>query len=152
VLVDVARVTNVGALPPVAWSFMRDVARLSACIPNVSNLEAIETNRRYRALVSDNLGPFKLSVPVHIELETIDEPHRITAALAGNDSRGQARIKGTLAAQIDPLGPHGSRVALTLRIEVLGKLASLGAAPMRRRADEIFSKFAVCVQAELGSA
>jgi carbon monoxide dehydrogenase subunit G len=152
VLLEVARVTDVGALPPVAWSFMRDVARLSACIPNVSNVEAIEPDRRYSALVSDNLGPFRLSVPLEIDLESVEEPHRISATLAGHDSRGQARIKGTLAAQIDPLDSGGSRVDLRMRIEVLGKLASLGAAPMRRRADEIFTKFALCVQAELGSA
>jgi carbon monoxide dehydrogenase subunit G len=46
----------------------------------------------------------------------------------------------------------GARIALSMRMEVLGKLASLGAAPMRRRADEIFSKFARCVEAELGAA
>jgi carbon monoxide dehydrogenase subunit G len=150
VLLEVARVSDVGAGPPVAWAFIRDVSRLSACIPNVSDLETIEADRRYSAVVSDQLGPFKLSVPVEIELAAIEEPHHIEAAVTGNDRRGQARIKGTLGAHIESRN-SGTRIALSMRMEILGKLATLGAAPMRRRADEIFSRFAQCVQAELGS-
>jgi carbon monoxide dehydrogenase subunit G len=151
VLLEVARVSEVGARAPVAWSFMRDVARLSACIPNVSDLETIEADRRYSAVVSDQLGPFKLSLPVEIELQAVDEPHRIQAAVTGNDRRGQARIKGTLGAHIEAL-ESGTRIALSMRMEVLGKLATLGAVPMRRRADEIFSRFAQCLASELAAA
>lgn len=152
-LLEVARSSEVRADPLVAWSFVRDVARLSACIPNVSDLAAIELDHRFSAVVADQIGPFKLSVPVQIELQAIDQPHRITAELTGNDSRGQARIKGLLEARIESREPEiGSRIALSMRMEVLGKLASLGAAPMRRRADDIFSKFARCVEAQLGAA
>jgi carbon monoxide dehydrogenase subunit G len=148
VLLEVSRVSDVGAAPPVAWSFIRDVERLTGCIPNVSDLRTLDPDRRYSAVVSDQLGPFKLSVPVEIELEAIDEPHSISAAVTGTDRRGQARINGTLGANIQPF-EAGTRIALTMRMEVLGKLATLGAAPMRRRADDIFSKFAACLTSEL---
>ena len=150
-LLEVSRASDVEATPPVAWSFIRDVARMTACIPNVSELRTLESDRRYSALVNDQLGPFKISVPVEIELQAVEEPRRISAAVTGADRRGQARINGTLGAQIDAL-ESGTRIALSMRVEVLGKLATLGAAPMRRRADEIFTRFAQCVQAELGAA
>src|SRR5712692_2009406 len=150
-LLEVTSVSEVGAPPLAAWSFIRDVLRLSACIPNVSHLEAVEADRRYSAVVADKLGPFSLSVPVQIEVQSIDEPRSITAELQGNDRRGQARIKGTLEARLEVM-EAGTRIALSMRMEVLGKLASLGAVPMRRRADEIFSRFARCVEAELGAA
>jgi carbon monoxide dehydrogenase subunit G len=150
-LLEVASVSEVGAPPLAAWSFIRDVLRLSACIPNVSDLKSVEADRRYSAVVADKLGPFSLSVPVQIEVQSIDEPHSITAELLGNDRRGQARIKGTLEARLEAMGA-GTRIALNMRMEVLGKLASLGAVPMRRRADEIFARFARCVEAELGAA
>jgi carbon monoxide dehydrogenase subunit G len=148
VLLDVSRVSDVGAVPTVAWDFIRDVERLTGCIPNVSDLHTLEPDRRYSAVVSDQLGPFKLSVPVEIELQAIDAPNRISAAVTGTDRRGQARINGTLGAQIEMLA-SGTRISLHMRMEVLGKLASLGAAPMRRRADDIFSKFADCLKSEL---
>jgi uncharacterized protein len=149
-LLDVQKVTEVSAPTETTWGLIRDVPRLSACIPGVSDLAVIEADRRYSANVSDRLGPFRLEVPVEIELRTVEEPRRIVAELSGNDSRGQARVRGTLEASLEP-SEAGSRLALGMRVEVLGRLAALGAAPMRRRADEIFNQFVRCVSAELGA-
>lgn len=68
-------------------------------------------------------------------------PCHITANLTGEDKRGQARVRGSLEATAEQHN-GGSTLTLNMRLEVLGKLASLGAIPMRRRADEIFSDFA----------
>lgn len=150
-LLDVTKTTEVGAPPIDAWGLIRDVPRLSGCIPNVSNVQQIEADRRYTAVVSEKLGPFRLQVPVQIELRSVDEPRQIVAELSGNDSRGQARVRGTLDARLEPAG-QGTRLTLSVHLEVLGKLAALGAAPMRRRTDEIFNEFVRRVSAELGTA
>ena len=47
-----------------AWALLRDVPRLSACIPKVHEVQALEDDRRYSAVVSDRIGPFALSMPV----------------------------------------------------------------------------------------
>lgn len=149
-LLEVQKVTEVAVPQPVAWTLLRDVPRLSACIPNVTDLEVVEPDRCYRALVTDRLGPFSLQVPVQIELRAVEEPRRIQAELSGNDRRGQARVRGTLEAVVAP-NNGGSQLTLSMRLEVLGRLAALGATPMRRRADEIFTAFVRRVQAELGA-
>jgi uncharacterized protein len=150
VRLEMTKVAEVEAPPAAAWGLIRDVPRLGGCIPNVSDLKAVEEDRRYSAVVSDKLGPFRVQVPVQIDLTSVEEPRRIVADLAGNDSRGQARVRGTLEATIAPAGA-GSRLTLGMRLEVLGRLAALGAAPMRRRADEIFGEFARRVERELGA-
>jgi uncharacterized protein len=147
-LLDLKKETDVAATPQAAWALIRDVPRLSGCIPNVAGLKVLEPNKRYSAVVAEKLGPFKLQVPVQIELLSVEDQSRITAELSGNDSRGQARVKGTLEAGLAPL-ESGTRLALSMQLEVLGKLAALGAAPMRRRADEIFNEFVRRVRAEL---
>src|SRR5262245_36965239 len=96
VQLEVTRVCDVGSAPHVVWAFIRDVAHLSRCIPNVSDLQVVGPQSRYTAVVSDKLGPFTLSVPVQIDVVGIDESRSIYAAVMGNDRRGQARIKGTL--------------------------------------------------------
>lgn len=152
-LLEVTKVTDVGAPAAKAWDFIRDVPRLSGCLPNVGELAVLEPDRRYSAVVSDKLGPFRLQVPIQIEVRSIDEPREIVAELTGNDSRGQARVRGALQATIEARGDGaGTVITLGMRMEVLGRLAALGAGPMRRRADEIFNEFARCVQAELGAA
>jgi hypothetical protein len=151
VLLEVARSTEVAASPADAWSLIRDVPRLTTCLPNVSDLKLLDADGRYSATVSDRLGPFRLSVPVQIELRTVEEPRRIVAGLTGADSKGQARVKGDLEAVVEPAGA-GVKLTLGMKLEILGKLAALGAAPMRRRADDIFTDFVRRVDAELTSA
>jgi carbon monoxide dehydrogenase subunit G len=148
VLLEVKKIADVDAPQAAAWALVRDVPRLSGCIPGVSDLRVLEPDRRYAAIVSDKLGPFRLQVPVQLELKTVDEPRQLVAELSGNDSRGQARVRGALDAELEPTN-GGTRLVLSMRLEVLGRLAVLGAAPMRRRADEIFQEFVHCVSTEL---
>jgi carbon monoxide dehydrogenase subunit G len=149
VLLEVTKVTVVGVTQAAAWALLRDVPRLSACIPKVSDLQVLEPDQRYAAVVSDRLGPFGLHVPVRIDVHEVEAPRRIAAALTGDDSRGQARVRGTLEAVAEAQGSDATELTLRVHLEILGKLATLGAMPIRRRADEIFSEFMQRVGREL---
>ncbi len=150
-LLEINKTADVQADQASAWTLIRNVPRLSSCIPGVSDVQEAEPDRRYTATVSDKLGPFKLTVPVQIQIQSIDEPRRITAELTGNDAKGAARFRGTLEAVLEPTA-SGSKLAIGARVDVLGRLAALGAAPMRRRADQIFTEFIRCLSAELSAA
>src|SRR5919202_3333901 len=97
-LLDISKVAAVPVAQAEAWALLRDVRRLSACIPKVSDVQVLEEDQRYSAVVSDRIGPFALSMPVNIEVKEVEPPKRITAELAGDDKRGQARVRGTLEA------------------------------------------------------
>jgi len=148
VVLSAVKVIEVGVPQRIAWAFLRDVPRLTACLRSVSDLEVLEPDRRYSAVVSDKIGPFRLQVPVRIEVLSLDPPRRIAATITGGDSRGQARVNGTLEATVEPAG-DGTRVTLGIRTEVLGRLAGLGAAAMHRRTDELFADFVQRAKAEL---
>lgn len=149
-LLEVNKETRVQATRQAAWALLRDVQRLAACIPKVSDLKTVTPDSRYTAVVADKLGPFGLQVPVQIDIQSVEEPRRLLAELTGNDSRGAARVRGSLEAIAEASdGESGTVLHFTMRLEVLGRLAALGAAPMRRRADEIFNEFVKRVHAEL---
>jgi len=112
-----------------------------------TRLTALQPDRQYTAVIVDRIGPFGIQVPVRIDILS-SEPRRIEATLTGEDAHGQPRLRGTLEAAVEPKG-HGSEVQIGVRIEVLGRLAALGAVPMRRRAEEIFSEFARRLRQEL---
>jgi len=149
VLLDIAKETAVGAGLQASWSLVSDIPRLSACIPGVSDVREIEPHARYAATVTDKLGPFRLQLPVEIAIQSLEEPSRLVAELTGNDGRGQARVKGNIEALLQPAG-SGTKLSLNAHLEVLGKLAALGATPMRRRADDIFAEFVRRLSQELG--
>ena len=147
-LLEIQKQADIAVAPEAAWALLRDFPELATCIPNVASLEEMEPDRRYGATISDKIGPFRVTVPVQIAIEAIEPPRRIVAAISGNDAKGQARLKGDLEATVDPAG-EGTRLVVATRIDVLGKLATLGAAPMRRRADQIFDEFIRRVSARL---
>ncbi len=146
-LIDIKKTTDVSVLPDVAWALLRDVPRFGACVPKATQLTVVEPDCQYSAVIVDRIGPFGVQVPVRIDILS-KEPRRIQASLTGDDQRGQARLRGTLEAAVEPKGP-GSELQISIRIEVLGRLAALGAVPMRRRAEEIFTEFTRRLQQEL---
>lgn len=147
-LLEIEKRADIAVAPELAWALLRDFPELTTCIPNVGDLEELEPDHRYGATITDKIGPFRVSVPVQIEIQTIEPPRRIVAAISGHDAKGQARLKGSLEATVDPVG-EATHLVIVTRIDVLGKLATLGAAPMRRRADQIFGEFIDHVSARL---
>ncbi|HYY87938.1 MAG TPA: SRPBCC domain-containing protein [Chloroflexota bacterium] len=150
-ILEVSKVTQLDVPPATTWALLRDVPRLSACIPKVSDVREVEPERRYAAVVADRIGPFSLAVPVTIEVREVEPPRRITAALAGDDRKGQARVRGTLEATADAADGSSTALSLSMKMELLGRLATLGAVPIRRRADEVFKEFVERIHAELAT-
>jgi uncharacterized protein len=148
-LLDMIRLATVPVAQAETWALLRDVPRLSACMPKVSDVQVLEPDRRYSALVSDRLGPFGLAVPVSIEVRSVEAPYRIAADLTGDDKRGQARVRGSLEATAEATSEASTQLQLSMRLEILGRLATLGAVPIKRRADEVFSEFLQRLEAEL---
>jgi carbon monoxide dehydrogenase subunit G len=147
VLLEIAKETEVPASPETCWELVSDVPRLSACIPGVSDVRALEGGS-YAATITDKLGPFRLQLPARISIAERDPPRRLLAELQGNEGHGLARVQGRLETALEPAG-DGTRLKLNMRLEVLGRLASLGATPMRRRTDEIFAVFVERLRMEL---
>jgi carbon monoxide dehydrogenase subunit G len=131
------------------WQIVRDPATVAGTIDNIRDFQPIDGEQRFSATVHDKLGPFKVEVPVVIDVTEDPAAHKMTARIAGNDKRGQARVRGEVTAVVVATAT-GSRLELESSIEVLGRLAALGAVPMRRRADQIFEVFVRNLSALLG--
>ena len=139
-LLEIDKSVSLAQSTEAVWDVVRDPVTVAGCIPNVRDFEAGTDPGMFTATIEDRLGPFRVEVPVSIKVGNDTDSHTMTADIAGNDKRGQARVRGEVAAVI--IGEQdGARLELTSRIEVLGRLAALGAVPMRRRADQIFDVF-----------
>jgi carbon monoxide dehydrogenase subunit G len=140
VLLQIDKSVSLHKSAEAVWDVVRDPVKVAACIPNVRDFKSREGGHMYSARIEDKLGPFRVEVPVSIDVGDDATARRMTAVIVGNDKFGQARVRGEVAALVLP-ETDGARLELTSRIEVLGRLAALGAVPMRRRADQIFDVF-----------
>ena len=145
-LLAVAKSARLAASPDVVWQTIRDPERVAACLPNLRDFRPAGENGGYGTTLVERLGPFSVQVPLSIVVEEDAGARQMVARISGEDRGGAARVRGTVRAAVGGDGT-GSVLEVAGDVEVLGRLASLGAVPMRRRADQVFEQFIVAIAA-----
>jgi len=139
-LLNIAKSADLPTSADDAWQLLRLPERVAACLPNLREFTATETPGRYATLLVERLGPFSVNLALTVEVTEDPEARRMTARVAGDDRAGQARVRGEVNAFVRDSGDKAS-LEVTSDVEVLGRLAALGAVPIRRRGDQVFDQF-----------
>lgn len=128
------------------WAFLWDTARLAACVPGCDTVEEVEPYKCYHATVHDKVGPFKVKVPLVIDVLEATAPARLLARANGKDASVQSLLKVELDLALVEIDPQRTALQLHADVSVLGKLGTLGHSVIVRRGDAIFEQFATAVQ------
>jgi carbon monoxide dehydrogenase subunit G len=131
------------------WKLLRDTPRLTGLLPGVENVAALNEDglEEYVASVSEKIGPFKITMNLEVRVTETVEPFLLIAAIKGADSMGLNRITGSMQVALSPAS-SGTQMHFEASIEILGKLATLGAVPIRRRTTQAFAEFAQNIQGQ----
>jgi carbon monoxide dehydrogenase subunit G len=129
------------------WKLLRDTQRLTGLLPGVENVSSLNEAdvEAYAARVNEKVGPFKLTMNLEVRVIESVEASLLKAAIKGADSMGLNRITGFMQIALSPAS-SGTRMRFEASIEILGKLATLGAVPIRRRTTQAFGEFAQNIQ------
>jgi len=146
--VKVERDIVIQAPRSVVWDFLWDVPRLAVCIPGAREVRAIEDRKRYAAVVGEKVGPFKVEVPLEIEVLEARAPERLRVRAGGRDGKVDGVVRVELELRLTEAGA-GTTLALSADISVLGKLGTLGHSVIVRKGNEIVGRFVASVQAHL---
>ena len=152
-LLNLAEELYLDAAPESVWKVLRDTPRLAALLPGVESVTPLEEPgaEAYAAVVRDKIGPFKITLNLELRVMQVTDHAFLKASLKGGDAHNLNRVSGTLQAQLSPANgepAHGSKMRFEASVEVLGKLATLGAVPIKRRTTQIFAEFARNIQAQ----
>ena len=150
-LVNLTHTLTLAATQQDAWNLLRDTKRLAALIPSVESVTPVDVEKHVARIV-ERVGPFRLSIKLEVKIVQAVEPSLLQAELSGADSHGQNRLSGTLCAELNQASSAETVLSMDSRVEVTGKLATLGAAPIRRRANELFAQFAERLQGQFSPA
>ncbi len=131
------------------WQLLRDTPRLTALLPGVEYVTLLNEAgaEAYSATISDKIGPFKITMNMEVRVTETVEPSLLKAGIKGADSMGLNRMTGSMQVALRP-GPSGTQMHFEASIEILGKLATMGAVPIRRRTTQVFAEFAKNIQGE----
>jgi carbon monoxide dehydrogenase subunit G len=125
------------------WALLQRPVDVAGCLPNVRDFTPAAEAGRYTTTLVERLGPFSVQVALTIDVtEDATDPtaQRMVATVAGEDRAGQARVRGDVTATVRPAGDLAT-LEVASNVEVLGRMATLGAVPMRRRGDQVFDQF-----------
>lgn len=138
------------------WKLLRDTPRFAGLLPGVESVKPLDDadGEAYAAVVHDKIGPFKVTLNLELQVIEASEPALLKASLKGADSHNLNRVSGTLQAALSSSDADGASAAagtamrFEASVEVLGKLATLGAIPMKRRTAQLFGEFARNIQSQ----
>jgi carbon monoxide dehydrogenase subunit G len=154
-LVNLNRTLLLEANQQEAWRLLRDTKRLAGLMPGVEGI-ASENGapgaEKHVADVAEKVGPFRLKLKLGVTILRAEEPSLIEAELNGADAKSENRLSGTLRAELRDRGPVTTLLSMEAAVEVIGKLAALGAAPIRKKADELFEQFIQRLKGEFQTA
>lgn len=148
-MIELTRIIPLGATPAEVWHTLWDIAALADCIPGCDGVTEVEPKRRYRATVRDRVGPFTVSIPLDISVDSIDEGRSLSITASGRDSALGSPVKVKLAVSVAP-DAAGSRLTIDGGGEIGGKLAALGQAVTYRKTRDTLERFAENLQQRLG--
>ena len=138
----VAREVAIAAPPPALWALLWDVPRMVQCLPGCDEAQELEPHRRYRARMSQKVGPIRLSVPLDVEIVSAEPERRLAL-----DARGRDPVVGAEIAMRGSLELAAREGGSLLRVEangrVLGRLGALGHGVVQRKAEEALEEFGV---------
>lgn len=149
-LLNVAEDLHLEASPADVWKLLRDTKRLAGLLPGVETVTALDEPgvEAYAARVHDKIGPFKVTLNLEIRVVEAAEEALLKASVKGADSHSLNRLSGTMQLGLAVAGESGTDMRFEAAVEILGKLATLGAVPMRRRTTQLFSEFAKNIQGQ----
>lgn len=129
-----------------AWALLTDVERIAPCMPG-AKLTGVEGDQ-FQGTVKVKVGPVTVLYRGVASFEDLDVEQRIAVLKAkGRDTRGQGTADAVITARLEPDG-EGTRVAVTTRLSVTGKVAQFGKGVMEDVSKKLLAQFVACLEAE----
>ena len=139
----------VKASPAEAWAFFWDLPRVARCIPGCESIESIGEGA-YRSRMTQRVGPFRVSMDMEMRVDEAAEGRRVVVSGSGKDKMGNRLHINRLALEIGEPSGGQTEVAYAMDFNLYGRLATLGATAVKRKAEEIRGDFSRRIAEELG--
>jgi carbon monoxide dehydrogenase subunit G len=131
------------------WATVSDIPSVLSWISIVGAAEEVGPDR-YRALLEDRLGPFKLRADLDIAVQEREEGRLVRARGEGEDRQIGSRL---IIEVMLALSEQDGATSVDVRgsYEVTGRPAALGAGSIRKKAGRILDEFFRSAERALGA-
>ena len=130
------------------WRFLWDVERVAKCMPGCQEVREVSPER-YEVVIEERMGPFKIRFDMEVEVLERREEELVRLGVQGSDRKLGTSSRGELEVHLEGLDSGSTALDIAADIQVTGKVASLGQAAIKRKAQDVVQKFAEALAAEL---
>ncbi len=129
------------------WEFIWSVEEFAACVPGVTGVEKVD-DTHYGVTVEQKISFLKAKFNLQIEVVEQRAPEFIRTAGEGKDSKIAASLKQANVVTLEAISEGETKVVIQSRVDVFGKLGSLGFSVIKNQANKIFKEFAMNLKAK----
>lgn len=140
---------TISSPPDEVWAQITDLTVLAECLPG-ARLQSIDADGRAQGMMSLRVGAIVANFQGTAEVSRRDDEARsveVTADAAG----AQGRAKATIVGRVSP-DPGGSRLDLTVSVDITGQLARLGQGMAEPVVDRLVERFGAALAERVGGA
>jgi carbon monoxide dehydrogenase subunit G len=148
--IDFDRSQVVAADQQRCWAVYTDVPKLVDWVSVLDDAKEIDHLASYTAVLADRLGPFKLKADLDITVSEVVAGEHIRVRAEGEDRQVASRIKIDAVLTMTPQD-GGTLVRAKGSYEVVGRVATMGAGMIVKKADKILDEFFGHSLTELGA-
>ena len=130
------------------WRFLWDVERVARCMPGCQEVREVSPER-YEVVIEERMGPFKIRFDMEVEVLERKEEELVRLQAEGKDRKLGTNSRGEMEVRLEELDSGATALDIAADIQVTGKVASLGQAAIKRKAQDVVQKFAETLAAEL---
>ncbi|MQA81419.1 MAG: hypothetical protein GEV10_23555 [Streptosporangiales bacterium] len=140
-----------GANTERSWEVLIDVPRLVGWVSIVDDAVEIRRLEKYTAVLLDRLGPFRLRADLDIDVDEVEIGRHVHIRANGEDRQVASRISVDGELSLEPTDTGGTVLSIRATYEVSGRVATMGAGMIRKKADTLVREFLENADAALGS-
>lgn len=145
-----ARTISLTVVPSVAWATITDVPTLVSWVSVLRDATVTTELESYRAMLEDRLGMFSLKADLDINVVEHQAPDWIVVHAEGEDRQVGSRIVVDARVELQQNQPGSTLLEVTGMYEVTGKVATLGAGMIRKKASKVLDEFFGSVERAMG--
>ena len=132
------------------WEFLWDVERLARCLPGCQEAREVEPGERYSVVMEERVGPFRARFEMDVRVVERVAGRLVRLRAEGRDRKLAASTRVELEVTLEEGSGGGTALSTTADIVVMGKIAGLGQSVIKRKAQDVVTRFAQAMAAELG--
>lgn len=147
----ISRTIEVGRSQENVFDLLLNVGTVAGFVPVISELVEIVELKEYSAVLEDQVGPFKLRADLIIKTVVDEILRSFSIDARGEDRQVKSAIRVLATLTVVASSETSSRIELSGTYEVSGKVATLGASVIKRKAQKLTEEFELRVRNEFRS-